>query len=149
LLKQERAVRWPGPGPYPDDWASDCRPVLAAHTLGAGRAISIIPAGRIWRPWNVLQYLPRHAWLPACVFDCGYLAFPLRLPEDIGTGAHKEAAVSELTREQAREKAHEHLVDGLRLIPPKERVKAFAAALLEVETAEKRRQSAETMPTRH
>jgi hypothetical protein len=23
---------------------------------------SIVPAGRIWRPWNVLQYLPRHAW---------------------------------------------------------------------------------------
>jgi hypothetical protein len=23
---------------------------------------SIIPAGRVRRPWNVLQYLPRHAW---------------------------------------------------------------------------------------
>jgi hypothetical protein len=23
---------------------------------------SIVAAGRMWRPWNVLQYLPRHAW---------------------------------------------------------------------------------------
>jgi hypothetical protein len=76
---------------------------------------------------------------PACDFDCGYLAFPLRLPEDIGAGAHKEATVSELTREQAREKAHEHLVDGLRLIRPIERVRAIAAALHEVETLEKQR----------
>jgi hypothetical protein len=34
--------------------------------LKAGRNIGgpdlIIPAGRIWRPRNVLQYLPRHAW---------------------------------------------------------------------------------------
>jgi hypothetical protein len=25
-------------------------------------ARSIVPAGRIWRPWNVLQYLPQYAW---------------------------------------------------------------------------------------
>ena len=47
--------------------------------------------------------------------------------------------MSELTREQAREKAHEHLVDGLRLIRPIERVRAIAAALHEVETLEKQR----------
>ena len=57
--------------------------------------------------------------------------------------------MSDLTREQAREKCHQHLVNGLRLIRPNERVRAIAAALHEVVTAEERRQSAETMPTRH
>jgi hypothetical protein len=30
---------------------------------------SIVPAGRIWRPWNVFQYLPRHA----LQFDASYV----------------------------------------------------------------------------
>jgi hypothetical protein len=55
--------------------------------------------------------------------------------------------VSQLT-EHAREKCHQLLVDGLRLIPANERIRAIATALQEVETAEKRRQGAE-LPTRH
>jgi hypothetical protein len=51
--------------------------------------------------------------------------------------------VSQLTREEAREKCHQHLVDGLRLIRPNERIRAFASALLEVEIEEKRGQNAE------
>ena len=50
--------------------------------------------------------------------------------------------MSELTREQAREKCHELLVGGLRLIRPSERIRAIAEAFHEVETREKR-QSAE------
>ena len=52
--------------------------------------------------------------------------------------------MSELSPEQAREKCHKHLVAGLRLIRPAERVTAIAAAMREVEAREKRRrQSAE------
>jgi hypothetical protein len=47
--------------------------------------------------------------------------------------------VSQLTLEQAREESHQHLVAGLRLIRPIERVRAIAAALHEVETLEKQR----------
>jgi hypothetical protein len=54
--------------------------------------------------------------------------------------------VSELTPEQAREKCHQHLVVGLRLIRPHERVRAFAAALQEVETIEKQRPASDSRP---
>jgi hypothetical protein len=49
--------------------------------------------------------------------------------------------VTELTPEQASEKCHKHLVAGLRLIRPAERVTAIAKAMREVEAREKRRQS--------
>jgi hypothetical protein len=55
----------------------------------------------------------------------------------IGTGAHGEAAVSELTPAQASEKCHKHLVAGLRLIRPAERVGAIAKALQELEARQK------------
>jgi hypothetical protein len=51
-----------------------------------------------------------------------------------------EEPVTELT-EQASEKCHKHLVAGLRLICPAERVTAIAKAMREVEAREKRRQS--------
>ena len=40
-------------------WAISRR-ICVGHNC-ASRSRSIVPAGRIWRPWNVLQYLPRHA----------------------------------------------------------------------------------------
>jgi hypothetical protein len=43
-----------------------------------------------------------------------------------------------VTSEKAREKCHQTLVAGLRLIQPEERVIAIAAALQEVEAQEKR-----------
>jgi hypothetical protein len=54
-----------------------------------------------------------------------------------GRGAW-EAIVIELSSKQAREKCHQTLVAGLRLIQPEERVIAIAAALQEVEAQEKR-----------
>jgi hypothetical protein len=55
--------------------------------------------------------------------------------------------VTELTPEQASEKCHKHLVAGLRLIRPAERVGAIAKAMQELEAREKRRrQSAEQTP---
>ena len=57
--------------------------------------------------------------------------------------------MTELTFEQASEKCHKHLVAGLRLIRPAERVAAIAAAMREVEAREKRRQSVDPMPVRH
>ena len=56
------------------------------------------------------------------------IAFPLRLPEDWRL-SEWEAAVSELTREQARAKCHQSLVDALRLIRPNERVRAICGGL--------------------
>jgi hypothetical protein len=47
--------------------------------------------------------------------------------------------MSELSPEQAREKCHKHLVAGLRLIRPTERVTAIAEAMREIEAREKRR----------
>ena len=44
--------------------------------------------------------------------------------------------MSKLKPEEAREKCHKHLVLGLRLIRPQERVAAIAAALKEVEMRE-------------
>jgi hypothetical protein len=46
--------------------------------------------------------------------------------------------VIELSSKQAREKCHQTLIAGLRLIRPEERVTAIAAALQEVEAGEKR-----------
>jgi hypothetical protein len=46
-----------------------------------------------------------------------------------------------MTPELAREKCHQHLVLGLRLIQSEERVAAIAAALKEVEWREKTPQS--------
>jgi hypothetical protein len=53
-----------------------------------------------------------------------------------GRGAW-EAIMIELSSKQAREKCHQTLVAGLRLIQPEERVIAIAAALQEVEAQEK------------
>jgi hypothetical protein len=64
----------------------------------------------------------------------------------VGTGAHGEAAVSELTPAQASEKCHKHLVAGLRLIRPAERVGAIAKALQELEAREKRRPASDAGP---
>jgi hypothetical protein len=64
------------------------------------------------------------------------LAFNLPLSED-GQGA-QETIVIELSNKQAREKCHQTLVAGLRLIRPEERVTAIAAAMQEVEAREKR-----------
>jgi hypothetical protein len=69
---------------------------------------------------------------------CGY--------PKIGTGAHAEAAVSILTPEEPREKSHQHLIVGLRLIRPAERLRAIAAALNEVETLEKQRPPSDSRP---
>ena len=49
-----------------------------------------------------------------------------------------ETIVIELSSKQAREKCHQTLVAGLRLIRPEERVMAVAAAMQEVEAREKR-----------
>jgi hypothetical protein len=65
-----------------------------------------------------------------------FLASKLSLSED-GQGAW-ETIVIELSSKQAREKCHQTLVAGLRLIQPEERVTAIAAALQEVEAREKR-----------
>jgi hypothetical protein len=46
--------------------------------------------------------------------------------------------VIDLSSKQAREKCHQALVAGLRLIRPEERVTAIAAAMQEVEAREKR-----------
>jgi len=59
----------------------------------------------------------------------------------IGAQGPWRKSVTELTPEQASEKCHKHLVAGLRLIRPAERVTAIAKALREVEAREKRRQS--------
>ena len=64
------------------------------------------------------------------------LASKLPLSED-GQGAW-ETIVTELSSKQAREKCHQTLVAGLRLIRPEERVTAIAAAMQEVEAREKR-----------
>jgi hypothetical protein len=64
------------------------------------------------------------------------LASKLPLSED-GQGA-LETIVIELSSKQAREKCHQTLVAGLRLIRPEERVTAIAAAMQEVEAREKR-----------
>jgi hypothetical protein len=50
-----------------------------------------------------------------------------------------ELVVAELTPDEALEKCHKHLVAGLRLIRPVERVRAIASAMQEVEAREKRR----------
>jgi hypothetical protein len=49
-----------------------------------------------------------------------------------------EEIVTELTPEQASEKCHKHLVAGLRLIRPAERVGAIAKAMQELEAREKK-----------
>lgn len=72
--------------------------------------------------------------------DITNLASKLRLPEN-GRRAW-ETIVIELSSKQAREKCHQTLVAGLRLIQPEERVIAIAAALQEVEAQEKRLYSA-------
>jgi hypothetical protein len=54
--------------------------------------------------------------------------------------------VSILTPEEAREKSHQHLIVGLRLIRPAERLRAIAAALHEVETLEKQRPPSDSRP---
>jgi hypothetical protein len=54
--------------------------------------------------------------------------------------------VTKLTPEQAREKCHQHLVAGLRLIRPAERVGVIAEALKEVEAREKRRHTSDADP---
>jgi hypothetical protein len=64
------------------------------------------------------------------------LASKLQLSEN-GQGAW-ETVVIELSSKQAREKCHQTLVAGLRLIRPEERVMAIAAAMQEVEAREKR-----------
>ena len=64
------------------------------------------------------------------------IASKLPLSEN-GQGAW-ETIVIELSSKQAREKCHKTLVAGLRLIRPAERVTAIAAAMQEVEAAEKR-----------
>jgi hypothetical protein len=64
------------------------------------------------------------------------LELSLPLSED-GQGAW-ETIVIELSSKQAREKCHQTLVVGLRLIRPEERVAAIAAAMQEVEAREKR-----------
>jgi hypothetical protein len=64
------------------------------------------------------------------------LATKPRLSED-GQGAW-ETIVIELSSKQARDKCHQTLVAGLRLIQPEERVIAIAAALQEVEARERR-----------
>jgi hypothetical protein len=48
-----------------------------------------------------------------------------------------ETIVTELSSKQAREKCHQTLVAGLRLVRPEERVTAIAAAMQEVEAREK------------
>ena len=53
-----------------------------------------------------------------------------------------ETIVIALSSKQAREKCHQTLVAGLRLVQPEERVIAIAAALQEVEAQEKRLYSA-------
>ena len=57
--------------------------------------------------------------------------------QKIGKGLG-ETIVIELSSKQAREKCHQTLVAGLRLIRPEERVMAVAAAMQEVEAREKR-----------
>ena len=57
----------------------------------------------------------------------------------MGPGFGETSPMSELSPEQAREKCHKHLVAGLRLIRPAERVTAIAEAMREVEAREKRR----------
>ena len=59
---------------------------------------------------------------------------PSRRYQKIGkTG---ETIVTELSSKQAREKCHQTLVAGLRIIQPEERVTAIAAALQEIEAQE-------------
>ena len=65
---------------------------------------------------------------------------PATVDSRLASGAWEEP-VTELTPEQASEKCHKHLVAGLRLIRPAERVTAIAKALREIEAREKRRQS--------
>jgi hypothetical protein len=43
---------------------------------------------------------------------------------------------SQTTDEQAREKCHRYLIEGLRLIPFKDRIRAFAAAMKELQGSE-------------
>jgi hypothetical protein len=43
------------------------------------------------------------------------------------------------TDEQAREKCHRYLIEGLRLIPFKDRIRAFAAAMNELQENETKR----------
>jgi len=83
-----------------------------------------------------LSYETRHAPLVAGrLTRYPILASKLPLSED-GQGAW-ETIVIELSSKQAREKCHQTLVAGLRLIQPEERVIAIAAALQEVEAREK------------
>jgi len=78
--------------------------------------------------------LNRPSWLYWAAFPI--LAFNLPLAE-YGQGAW-ETIVIELSSKQAREKCHQTLVAGLRLIRPEERVTAIAAAMQEVVAQENR-----------
>jgi hypothetical protein len=60
-----------------------------------------------------------------------------------------EDIVAELTPEQASEKCHKHLVAGLRLIRPAERVGAIAKAMQELEARENRRRQSVEPDARH
>jgi hypothetical protein len=60
-----------------------------------------------------------------------------------------EEPVTELTPEQASEKCQKHLVAGLRLIRPAERVPPIAKALKEVEAREKRQHQSAEPDARH
>jgi len=71
------------------------------------------------------------------VYRPSRIAFPRRLLND-SAGAFGDIAMAELSPEPVREKCHQYLVLGLRLIRPEERVTAIAAALKEVETREQR-----------
>jgi hypothetical protein len=72
------------------------------------------------------------------------LELSLPLSED-GRGAW-EITVIELSSKQAREKCHQTLVAGLRLIRPEERVTAVAAAMQEVKERESRRHASDAGP---
>jgi hypothetical protein len=76
------------------------------------------------------------------------IAFPRRLLNDSGC-LGETSVMSELSPEQAREKCHKHLLAGLRLIRPADRVGAIAKAMQELEVRENRRRQSAEPDARH
>jgi hypothetical protein len=65
--------------------------------------------------------------------------------QDYGSDPDREKPIQDRSRsagEQARETCHRYLIEGLRLIPFKDRIRAFAAAMKELQENEMKRRGA-------
>ena len=107
-------------------------------TRRSGVNVSVAPP----QPATALSYNAIARWYAAVLLGRPALArYPIlasKQPLSEDEQGAWEPIVIELSSKQAREKCHQTLVAGLRLIRPEERVTAIAAAMQELEARENR-----------